>query len=99
MSHCINIPQGAPTLRYPTPVVADDGSLPERTYGEPWTSAWQEEMEKLHFPGEGGAAALPDGVDLVGCVHFFDVSDVQSDGSRKAAIFYGSPMGMCKEVR
>jgi len=38
-------------------------------------------------------------VDVVGGMHAFDVSDVQHDGSRKSANFYGAPAGLCKDLR
>ena len=95
MQQCFNVaalhhPQAAPTLQFPK--VADNADrIP---YGEPWTSQWQEQIESLHFPN-----GLPDGIDIVGCVHTLDITDMQSDGSRKAFAVYGAPMGISKESR
>ena len=92
--YCLQHPDAAPELRFPKPVVADDGSIPERKFGKSCTSKWQEEIEAMSFPN-----GMPDDVDIVGVVHLFDVSDLQPDGSRKSANMYSVPAGVCKEVR
>ena len=86
---CLEHPDAKPQLRFHRLQGIDSSGNAERKYGAPCTSLWQEEMEALNFPN-----GLPDGVDLVGCMHAFDVSDLQSDGSRKSGNFYGAPAGL-----
>jgi hypothetical protein len=68
MKFCLEHSDSNPHVRYSRLETASG----ERMYGEPCTSKWQEEMEALVFP-----RGLPDGVDIVGCMHAFDVQDVQ----------------------
>jgi hypothetical protein len=75
-------------------VEVDSDGNPCRAYGPVCTSKWQEEMEDKYFPG-----GLPDGVDIVGGMHAFDVTDLQTDGTRKAGNLYGSPAGFAKSIR
>ena len=94
MQFCLEHPSAAPQLRFQKLESTDSRGNPERSYGHPCTSLWQEEMEETYFPG-----GLPDGVDIVGGMHAMDVSDVQMDGSWKSGNFYGGPIGMSKELR
>ena len=94
MKFCLEHPQSAPNLRFRRTQIVDSQGNVEREYGEPCTSKWQEEMEDEYFPG-----GMPDGVDIVGCMHAFDVMDVLHDGSRKSGNFYGAPAGVSKDAR
>ena len=94
MQHVLEHPKAAAQLRFQKLESTDSRGNVERSYGEPCTSKWQEEMEDLYFPG-----GLPDGMDIVGCMHSLDSSDVQQDGSRKSYNLYGAPAGLSKELR
>lgn len=94
MKFCLEHPDAHPQLRFDALVTTDSRGNVERMYGAPHTSLWQELIEQESFPG-----GLPDGVDVVGGMHAFDVSDVQRDGSRKSGNFYGAPAGLSTELR
>ena len=94
MKFCLEHPDAAPELRFHKLQTTDSRGNVERLYGAPNTSLWQELIEEENFP-----SGLPDGVDIVGCMHAFEVSHVLPDGSRKSGNFYGAPAGLSKKLR